>query len=212
MAGNHYSQSEAKLTLGLLKAVDGDEGLTQRSAARDLGVALGLVNTYLKRCVKKGLIKVRQVPSNRYAYYLTPKGFSEKSRLTAEYLTQSLSLFRQAQQDCEVLLDHCTERSWTRLALYGLSDLTEIIALYVRDYPVELVGVVSPDVQNISNLNCPVVADRSDLGEIHAYIITDLSNPQPLYEQLAKEVPVERILTPRLLDVSRIGGDVEWQL
>ena len=62
--------------------------------AGDLGIALGLANAYLKRCVKKGLIKVSQVPANRYAYYLTPKGFAEKSRLTAEYLSVSFNLFR----------------------------------------------------------------------------------------------------------------------
>ena len=69
------------------------------------GIALGLANAYLKRCVKKGLIKVSQAPANRYAYYLTPKGFTEKSRLTAEYLTISFNFFRDARAQCAALLD-----------------------------------------------------------------------------------------------------------
>jgi len=28
-------------------------------------------------------MKIKQAPANRYVYYLTPKGFAEKSRLTA---------------------------------------------------------------------------------------------------------------------------------
>ena len=75
---------EAEITLGILNAVHQNERITQRSVAQELGIALGLANAYLKRCAKKGLIKVSQAPANRYAYYLTPQGFAEKSRLTAE--------------------------------------------------------------------------------------------------------------------------------
>ena len=66
--------NKAKITLGLLNMVHDNSATSQRSMAGDLGIALGLANAYLKRCVKKGLIKVSQVPANRYAYYLTPKG------------------------------------------------------------------------------------------------------------------------------------------
>ena len=79
---------EERIMLNLLDVVEENSAITQRSLAAELGVALGLTNTYLKRCAKKGFIKVQQVPSNRYAYYLTPHGFAEKSRLTAEYLKQ----------------------------------------------------------------------------------------------------------------------------
>ena len=46
---------------------------------------------------------MRQVPLNRYAYYLTPQGFAEKSRLTAEYLAASFDFFRRARGDCAAL-------------------------------------------------------------------------------------------------------------
>ena len=99
--------SEAQITLGLLNAVHENETLTQRSAASQLGIALGLTNAYLKRCIKKGLIKVQQIPPNRYAYYLTPQGFAEKSRLTAEFLSGSFTFFRRARNQCAELLDGC---------------------------------------------------------------------------------------------------------
>ena len=92
------SATETEITLGLLNAVHDNSAVTQRTVARELGIALGLANAYLKRCVKKGLIKVSQVPPNRYAYYLTPQGFAEKSRLTAEYLSYSFTFFRRARE------------------------------------------------------------------------------------------------------------------
>src|SRR5690349_8309728 len=85
-----------RILLGLLESVERDGGQSQRRIASELGIALGLVNAYLKRCVKKGLVKVSEAPARRYAYYLTPQGFAEKSRLTVEYLSHSFSFFRQA--------------------------------------------------------------------------------------------------------------------
>ncbi len=80
---------ETEIMLEVLSAVERNSKITQRSLSRELGIALGLANAYLKRCARKGLIKVQQAPLNRYAYYLTPEGFTEKSRLTAEYLAVS---------------------------------------------------------------------------------------------------------------------------
>ena len=90
----------ARIVLGLLESVERDGAQSQRKLASDLGIALGLVNAYLKRCVKKGLLKIGQAPARRYAYYLTPHGFAEKSRLTVEYLSSSFSFFRHAREDC----------------------------------------------------------------------------------------------------------------
>src|SRR5215471_20635773 len=101
--GQAEEAGNPEIVLGLLTSVEGDSGITQRKLARDLGIALGLANAYLRRCVRKGLVKMRQVPLNRYTYYLTPQGFAEKGRLTAEYLAVSLDFFRRARSDCAAL-------------------------------------------------------------------------------------------------------------
>src|SRR5665811_2593048 len=95
----------ARIMLGLLESVERNGAQTQRHLAAELGIALGLVNAYLKRCVKKGLVKVSEAPARRYAYYLTPHGFTEKSRLTVEYLSYSFTLFRRAKTDYAAALD-----------------------------------------------------------------------------------------------------------
>ena len=75
---NQQIDKERQLTLGLLQAIDEREDISQRHLAQEMGVALGLANSYLKRCVKKGWIKISTAPANRYLYYLTPIGFAEK--------------------------------------------------------------------------------------------------------------------------------------
>lgn len=56
------------------------------------------------------MLKVSEVPARRYAYYLTPKGFAEKSRLTVQYLSSSFSFFREAKADCARLFDAAKAR------------------------------------------------------------------------------------------------------
>ncbi len=208
MPNNQSSGSEAQITLGLLKAVDGDDRLTQRSAALDLGIALGLVNTYLKRCAKKGLIKIKQVPSNRYGYYLTPKGFAEKSRLTAEFLSQSLNLFRQARTEYAEIFDLCIERGWTRLALCGISDLTEIAVIYSHDRQLKIVCVVTGNASASTFMDIPVSKslDETTGSAIDAYVITDLKGAQAAYDSLRETIPIEKILVPKLLELRKTAS------
>ena len=195
------NNGELELTLELLNAVHNDSNLTQRSLASDLGIALGLANAYLKRCVKKGLVKVKQVPSNRFAYYLTPQGFAEKSRLTAEYLTQSFNFFRVARQQCAGMFAECNEKNLNRIALWGLGDLAEIATLCATEYPVTLVGVVAQGSTETSFHNIPIVSDPSTLTDVDAIVLTDFSNPQKSYAAALALWPRERVFAPRLLNV-----------
>ena len=73
---NNAGDKEDALTLEILEVIENQSHVTQRHLADRLGVALGLANSYLKRCIRKGLIKVQQAPANRYLYYITPKGFA----------------------------------------------------------------------------------------------------------------------------------------
>src|SRR5947209_13196380 len=114
---------QTRIVLGLLEYVGRGGEQSQRRLASELGVALGLVNAYLKRCMKKGLVKVRQAPARRYAYYLTPQGFAEKSRLTVEYLSYSFSFFRQAKTDCSRLFEFAKANGVGKVVLVGQSDL-----------------------------------------------------------------------------------------
>ena len=126
------STERSRIMLGLLDAVEQDRAQSQRLLASELGIALGLVNAYLKRCVKKGLVKVRGAPARRYAYYLTPQGFAEKSRLTVEYLSYSFGFFRQAKTDCSGLFRSAKAGGVKKVLLAGQSDLAEIAALWRR--------------------------------------------------------------------------------
>ncbi len=146
------------IVLSVLTSIERDSTITQRKLANELGIALGLANAYLRRCVRKGLIKMSQVPLNRYAYYLTPQGFAEKSRLTAEYLAVSLDFFRRSRSDCVALFRQCEALGWRRVALYGAGDLAEIAILSASETAVEVICVIDSRLAGRRSGGLPIVA------------------------------------------------------
>ena len=194
-------ENKTEITLGLFSAVEDNSAITQRTVAKDLGVALGLVNSYLKRSIKKGYVKVRHAPANRYAYYLTPEGFSEKSRLTAEYLSGSFHFFRNARQECAQILEQCEELGHHKIVLAGASDLAEIVCLCAQEHTTEIVGVIDPNMAKQTFMTLPVFESLKDVEKFDAIVVTSLSEPQSVYSDLVVDISAERIYAPSILGV-----------
>jgi DNA-binding MarR family transcriptional regulator len=189
-----------RVMLRLLASVELDSGKSQRKLATELGIALGLVNAYLKRCVKKGLIKAHQAPARRYAYYLTPKGFAEKSKLTVDYLSYSFKFFREAKSDCSALLSFAKARGMTRFALAGGSDLAEIFTICALECGVVVNAVVDRRISAAQFSGVPVFASlESVLADVDAVIMTDLTSFQQTYSAAVNAVGVDRVLVPSML-------------
>ncbi len=121
--------SEERIVRELLVEIERDPGVSQRRLSETLSVSVGTINWHLKRCVKKGLVKLSQVPVKRYLYYLTPEGFTEKSRLTAEYLSTSFDIFRVGRKQYEALFNLCLANDWKSIVLVGDSELAELAML-----------------------------------------------------------------------------------
>ena len=193
----------ARIILGLLESVERDGGQSQRRLAADLGIALGLVNAYLKRCVKKGLVKVSEAPARRYIYYLTPQGFAEKSRLTVEYLSHSFSFFRQAKSDCLSALQSANARGFKRILLAGCSDLAEVAIICAMECGIEVVVVVDPAATEQWFVGRQVVPSFETIEwPYDAIMITDLVTTQAAFEAALAQLDSDRVLVPRLLRVT----------
>lgn len=186
-------------TLELLGAIEERNDVTQRDLAKRLGVALGLANSYLKRCIQTGLVKVQQVPPNRYLYYLTPRGFSEKSRLVARYLSHSFEFYRQSSQACEQGLQTCAERGFQRIALCGVSDLAEIAVYKAQGVRLEVVGTLDPDSTLDWFMGRPVWRDLADASSCDGFLLTEIRMPAERYQWLGEAVGVRRVVVPAVL-------------
>ena len=92
--------------LKLLRYLEANPQVSQRALAQHLGVSLGKTNYCLGALMEKGLVKARNFKNkaNRraYLYVLTPKGATEKAKISARLLQRKL-------QEHEVLIAEIEE-------------------------------------------------------------------------------------------------------
>jgi DNA-binding MarR family transcriptional regulator len=139
--GQHNDQENLRSFL-LMSELESGEPVTQREIAGRLGIALGLVNSYLKTLAAKGFVTVKAMPRNRFAYLLTPKGFAEKSRLAFQHLSNFNKLYRITRRDSLAQFTLLRERGVERVSFCGLDDLTEIAYLSLQEARLELEQVI----------------------------------------------------------------------
>ncbi len=200
--GNSDTQQD-RIVLSLLNSVEREPRQTQRNLSEQFGLALGLVNTYLKYCVKKGFVRIKKVPSRRYMYFLTPHGFSEKSRLSFKLMSNSLLSFRQARNDYDAAFAQLNSAGFSRIALVGQSELSEIAILCALNQGSTPVAVVDPEAMNNFFANIPVLHSFDEAGEIDGAVLTDLRNPQVRYDETVARLGIERVIAPAILGIRR---------
>lgn len=180
------SQTEKDVMVRLLSSIDQKSEFTQRGLAKELGIALGLMNQYLKRCVVKGWVRGKQVSPKRILYFITPEGIAEKSNMMKDYLSRSLSFFRDAKTQCEEAFNLCQVVGLSNIALFGPGDLADIA---------KLVG-------SSQSFKMTCIDDFKIVQNFDVVIITDTQNPQKTYDDLQKYIPQNQIITLPILKIS----------
>jgi len=131
--------------LEILKLIEKDGRVTQQEIADHLGVAIGLVNSFLKRLIHRGYIRVKRVPKRRYLYLLTPKGVAEKGRLTIRFIQDSLRFYRNFRSECKEALMPLSQEGVQEVHLIGSRELAEIAYLTLQEVGIRVSGVYDVD-------------------------------------------------------------------
>ena len=124
-----YNPKNIEVELKLFNKISKNSKTTQRSISKDLNVALGFANSLIKKFLKKGLLKISEAPMKRYIYYITPKGFVEKSKLVGEFIDSSLGFYRKAKDEYERQFIKIRKLNFNKIILVGMGELTEIAIL-----------------------------------------------------------------------------------
>jgi predicted transcriptional regulator len=163
----------------LLSEIEQEESVSQRELASRLGIALGLVNSYLKNLVAKGFVRIRSFPKNRYGYLLTPQGLAEKSRLAYQHLSYFTNLYQIARQDYLALFRTLHTSGIRRVSFCGVDETAEIAYLSLRETGLELVEVmddqhagenffekkISPLLTSSGTTNLPIIITSLKRGD-----------------------------------------------
>lgn len=171
----------------LLSELSGDQQLSQRELAKRLGIALGLVNSYLKNLVAKGYVRVSTFPKNRYAYLLTPKGFAEKSRLAYQHLSYFSGLYTVARQDYLKLFKSLSAQGIRSVAFCGIDEVAEIAYLSLKEAGLELGIAMDPETAGRKFFDRTVVTPAMGLlSGNHNIVITSFKRGDALRDELLR--------------------------
>jgi DNA-binding MarR family transcriptional regulator len=202
MLNTPMNRHEAR-DLEILTAIGEGTPLSQRALAERLGIALGLVNLYLRRLSRKGYVKIAQFgrkPSarKRLRYLLTPKGLSEKSRLTYEHMAYALRLYQRARQTLRESLSLLPGNGARRVGLCGVGEAAELAYLTLRELGLEPVGVFArPPGGQFLGFSVQPLADLA-AADLDVVVLATFDAPAlHLAELTALGVPAERIVALR---------------
>jgi DNA-binding MarR family transcriptional regulator len=133
--------------LQLLEEIEQNPKVSQRELSNKFGIALGVTNACIKRMARRGLIRLKGFPPRRIAYYLTPKGFAEKSKLTLRFLSYNIHHYAEMKKVISGRLLEMQEDGIRRIAFYGVSDEMEIAYITLQGSEMKLVGILDEDVE-----------------------------------------------------------------
>lgn len=140
--GRNSETPDTYKSLLLLDEISKGESVSQRDLSKKLNIALGLVNSYIKNLVSRGYIAIKTIPSKRYAYYLTPKGFTEKTRLTYYHLQNFTNLYREARRDFKALFSSLYNEGVKSVVFAGADESAEIAYLSLQEFDIRFAGIV----------------------------------------------------------------------
>ena len=87
----------------ILRAIGNKPGKSQRELSKDLHLSLGKINYCIKALRVKGLIKIVNFNKNpkkfNYIYLLTPKGISNKTKLTINFMKRKMREYEELKKE-----------------------------------------------------------------------------------------------------------------
>jgi len=98
----------------------------QRTIATRTGISLGLTNLIIKRLIKQGHIKAKQLSKKKIQYLLTPKGFTEKANKSYNYTLKTIGLLKSVKEGIQSLVMESYDSGVREFVISGSSDLSDI--------------------------------------------------------------------------------------
>ena len=199
------TEQHRKYELDLLNIIEHEQVISQAILSRRLGIAAGLVNFLIKRAISKGMVVAKRVPPKRYAYILTPKGFTEKARLVADYMNASLGMYRNLREDFDFMYKKLISEGRNEIVVVGDLELIELAVLSAFNLNIKIKAVVcnKTNRKKIANINVISHIDLipKNLKKV-AFIIVDISNAKQVYDIFVKSYGPQNIMTPKSLFVA----------
>jgi DNA-binding MarR family transcriptional regulator len=128
--------------LEILERLENNGHLTQRDLSKEVGIALGLVNHLLKKMVKKGWIKIKNIDAKKIRYLITPEGAMEKSSLLYKRIESTIHFYLDAKRVIKEKIVHLKNEGMEDVSIYGINHISEILFIVLKELDLKLAHVV----------------------------------------------------------------------
>lgn len=180
----------------ILAEVASGKSVSQRSLAKQMGIALGLTNLLLKRLIREGWIRMSHIKPNRFAYLITQAGIAEKARMSRDYVARSMRSYVATR---DRILESFSELSaeWPidspvsskRVIFFGAGEIAEIGYVCLQATDLTLVGLVD-EVQTSRFFGMPV----RRLSDLSACKLANEPFDRLIVMALENPTTIERVL------------------
>jgi hypothetical protein len=94
---------------------------------------------------QKGWIRIQGLSHRKIGYYLTPKGFAERAKLTLSMISWTVQHYAELKKIISKRLLEMERAGMQRIVFYGVSDEMEVAYITLQGVNLKLVGIVEDD-------------------------------------------------------------------
>jgi DNA-binding MarR family transcriptional regulator len=184
-----FKPSERMRDLQFLGEIEQNPKISQRELSHKFGIALGVTNACIKRMAQRGLIKLKGIPPRKIAYYLTPKGFSEKTKLTLSFFSYNIRHYAEMKKQISKKLLEVQNSGIKRIAFYGISDKMEVAYITLQGLDMELVGIADEEKNRGKKVFGYKVVGLKDVSDLNpeAVLITSVKDQTSYIKNLTMQ-------------------------
>jgi len=193
-----FKPSESMRDLQFLEELEKTPNLSQRELSNKFGIALGVTNACLKRMARRGWIRLRKVPPRRIGYYLTPKGFTEKAKLTMTFLSYNIHHYSRLKAMIGAKFLEMVSQGVERVIFYGVSEEMEVAYVTLQGTDMALVAIVDDnDEVKGKNILGREVKDPREIGKLkaEAVLITSILEKERISKKLKRRKNKVKLFT-----------------
>jgi DNA-binding MarR family transcriptional regulator len=182
--------------LTLLQELEDHPIVSQRELSKRFDIALGVTNACLRKMAQRGWIRTMGSKQRRIGYYLTPMGYSEKSKLALQMFSWTVKHYSALKKMIAKRLLEIQDAGTKRIVFYGVDDEMEIAFATLQELDMKLVGIIEDEEKVIQNkifgFELKGLAQVKDL-EPDAIVITSLSGIEEKRRRLTRIISNTKI-------------------
>jgi len=193
---NLFRPPQEMRELELLQELEKTPVISQRELSHKFGIALGVTNACMKRMVRRGWIRVTGFNHHKIGYYLTPRGFAEKAKLTVHLISWTVQHYSALKDLIGSRLLEMQSMGIKRVVFYGVSEEMEVAYVTLQGANLQLVGIIE-DGDRMSQ-KAVFGFEVKEIRQIEtlkpdAVLITSLANLNERLESVKRFVDVRRV-------------------